>query len=163
MIFIDKKLTLSAICSSKLKDDPGLVTMISNPAIRAKCPVFTEWLGLGPGIIMRLGWVSSRRILVLIISTFLHFKHAQIGLIHHTAQRRQPFSAESPRHPHLHYASLLKLSNWLSANEIKNQTLYWTLEIWDILPRIIGWGIRSNAYIFFQLRLNKVVVAARYV
>ena len=30
-------------------------------------------------------------------------------------------------------------------------------------PRIIGWGIRFNAYIFFQLRLNKVVVAARYV
>ena len=31
------------------------------------------------------------------------------------------------------------------------------------LPRIIGWGIRFNAYIFFQLRLNKVVVAARYI
>ena len=30
--------------------------------------------------------VLSRRILVLIISTFLHFKHAQIGLIHHTIQ-----------------------------------------------------------------------------
>ena len=29
--------------------------------------------------------------------------------------------------------------------------------------RIIGWGIRFNAYIFFQLHLNKVVVAARYV
>lgn len=35
--------------------------------------------------------------------------------------------------------------------------------VWKFLrPRIIGWGIRFNAYIFFQLRLNKVVVAARY-
>ena len=30
--------------------------------------------------------VSSRRILVLIISTFLHFKRDQMGLIHHTVQ-----------------------------------------------------------------------------
>ena len=37
-------------------------------------------------LIMSPDQVLSRRILVLIISTFLHFKRDQMGLIHHTAQ-----------------------------------------------------------------------------
>ena len=41
--------------------------------------------------VMRQDPVSSRRILVLIISTFLHFKHGQMGLIHHTTCTAQPF------------------------------------------------------------------------
>ena len=45
-----------------------------------------------------------------------------------------------------------------------DQSLVLTLRyIWTTFSRMIGWGIRLNAYIFFQLHLNKVVVAARYV
>ena len=55
-------------------------------------------------LIMSPDPVSSRRILVLIISTFLHFKHDQMGLIHHTAQ---PFLEQQwIMRIHSHYCSL---------------------------------------------------------
>ena len=42
-------------------------------------------------------------------------------------------------------------------------SFYSTFLVNVLSARIIGWGIRFNAYIFFQLNLNKAVVAARCV